>query len=603
MFSAHKLSFLKNPEPSRQLSALEINSIAIHYREKYGITILKNGDTTFSQEIIKQHQEKIKRKYDTLIAKYQNEETKYSSYVSHGFFLGGPHSHPLHRWDIGEENYSLIKKELAFFMGQQGDGLKANLTEDDWKKINNIIKKNAQLKVLFDSLAEKYVQFLIEKSEPEIKNACLSHDQAWEEMAAIQKTLKKNETVGYVYTNGNAMNRAHFEVVLISQTQVVKPISWHEAPGSIHQSQDQLLAEVNLRSPVIYEGELPRAQSDSFSCGTLGLLYLKELLKNDGAQRHAYTLNFQFYDEHGVIQRFFYPSPHVLRYSQSSKYNQLIEAMLVDSSDMQPLRLGECKVATLKKLLEDSVAKAIKLGNQSLVEENTAILNHLESFRARWMMAYDEIKRQRDAMCDNNKKNQYLAYSTRRLGNYVNPPNPSSMTAPNNPTFVTPTPVHHTAKPEDNGAALHALSLFINKQCEHLSKKANEKGAKDKLELFNQIQKSIKKEQIGANKVDSSLVENYILQTATIAHHRRHRTANKAVGFFTLGLMIKSADSWIAYKQFVDAHQDVFSSKIAAAFQKSKGVRTHKLACEVNAKETEPKETVQGYEAYRCKVL
>ncbi|WP_156812378.1 hypothetical protein [Legionella tunisiensis] len=87
-------------------------------------------------------------------------------------------------------------------------------------------------------------------------------------------------------------------------------------------------------------------QVDTDSCGVLGLLYLKELLKNNSKQLELFSFTVPVYsvnaqessEEINHKHLLFFPSPHVLRYSQSRFYNNILLAMVQSTNDEEVIK-------------------------------------------------------------------------------------------------------------------------------------------------------------------------------------------------------------------------------------------------------------------------
>lgn len=421
---SNKLKFFQNPEKSMQMLASEIDALATHYQQKYGIVILKNGGSPKGKQLIQTKQANLRIKYAEESDLLSDESSKYAEFIEiSGFLLNTSN---LHEDMIGKDNYQLLLILCDPYLFNKV--LKDNLEPEDYQHINEMIQNHPVAKKVLDDAINKYLEDLRIKNINQINNACLSHNEAWEEIIAIQGTLRDDQVVGYVYTNGFAARGNHFEVLIISKNEIIKPITWHtlESYRQIQNHQNKPMSQVRLNSPDILQKEssarIPQPQADLLACGTLGFLYLKELLKDDCLQLKDYTLRFPIV-ESGRETWLFYPSPQVLRYSQSSKYNDVLHLMLVDSSEMQPYPKMNFKVATLKKLLEDSIAFAIATGKHEMAAHNTRILENLPQFRARWLAAYQSAMNNRALMQEMQDEellnNHYLAYSTFRLHKYT----------------------------------------------------------------------------------------------------------------------------------------------------------------------------------------
>jgi len=418
---SNKLEFFHNPQISQQMPASEVEAIAAHYQQKYGIVILKNGGSPKGKRLILNKQANLHKKYVDDLDLLSDESIKYAEFIEISGFLLNTAS--LHEYKIGKDNNQLLLTLCDSYLFNKE--LKDNLEPEDYQQINAIIHNHPVAKKILDDAINKYLEDLRIKNTNQINNCCLNHHEAWEEIIAVQEALRDDQVVGYVYTNGFAVNGNHFEVLIISKNEIIKPITWHtlEPYRQILDYQNKPMSQVRLNSPDILKKEsgtrLPQPQADVRACATLGFLYLKELLKEDCLQLKDYTLRFPIF-ENGRETWLFYPSPQVLRYSQSSKYNEVLRLMLVSSREMQPYPQMGFKVATLKKLLEDSIQYAATVGKHEVAAHNSRILATLPQFRERWLTAYQSAVDKRVLMQDEKSlNNHYLAYSTFRLHKYT----------------------------------------------------------------------------------------------------------------------------------------------------------------------------------------
>lgn len=115
-------------------------------------------------------------------------------------------------------------------------------------------------------------------------------------------------------------------------------------------------------------------QADRTSCGTLTMMYAKELLKDDARGLKEFTLSFTYYNEKGEKEYFFLPSPQVLRYSQISLYNEALQAIVSHENDGQDglVRKGAKKYMfhTIEKILIQSFKIALEKEDADVLEEN-----------------------------------------------------------------------------------------------------------------------------------------------------------------------------------------------------------------------------------------
>ncbi|KTD21274.1 Uncharacterised protein [Legionella londiniensis] len=431
MVSENKQMFLKAPEHSKSMKASQIEPIADHYKNKYQIVIYKNGSTAVGKQFIAKKIAIYRHRYEETARDYQDEKSKYANYVMRGF---EPGEFTLNEENIGKKNCTLIKELLKEYLTPAVDENSVQelieLDEEQFNKVNTILMSNPAAKNILDQEIHQFLREEHRELKENISHCCLSMKEAWTEIIAIKQELKSNEAVGYVYTNGESKRSSHFEVLIITRQAIIKPVSWYGSELAFTRSGKNQFAELPLDKPAILQASnaIPVPQADIFACGTLGFLYLKELLKDDKAQLKEYALIFPYYDENDNLQWFFYPSPQVLKYSQSSKYNEVVKAMLVDSDIPQSLKLQEeqYRVATLKGLLRQSIAKAKEKKIDAVEKYNLNILSSLDNYRAKWLKAYENAMLSRASMDlplpeKNQTINFFLAYSSHRLQKYASP--------------------------------------------------------------------------------------------------------------------------------------------------------------------------------------
>jgi hypothetical protein len=159
-------------------------------------------------------------------------------------------------------------------------------------------------------------------------------------------------------------------------------------------------------------------QAGIVECGTLGVLHLKELLKNNAQQFKEYTLLFSFYCSN-KLEHFYFPSPQLLRYSQVSTYNTILAEMLTLNKNSVTIEKGSGKdkrylaVTTLQKILTDSIADAKSHGNKEMAANNQKIIDDLPRFSKQWLKAYQEAQKKRASM--QGTQNYYLLYRTKKM--------------------------------------------------------------------------------------------------------------------------------------------------------------------------------------------
>ncbi len=312
--------------------------------------------------------------------------------------------------------YKLSQSKHAF-MTQHGPDSKI-------KKGSPVQLSATELPKLADHYFKKHKILILINGETDLgvklirEGLCLTEEQCVEEIYYIQKSLATHEgfkAVGYVLTSNTTQDSRHFEAVIITQDKIIKPATWDRS---------------YIQSELVYEprahGAMP--QAGRFECGTLSFLYLKELLKENAKQLTQESFLLDYYDRSDNPKRFFFPSPEVLRYSQSSLYNKFLVAMLMhDEAEVEVAHAGETySVKTIKKMIDRSMVIARVNGNNNLIVRHKVFLASLPAFRAKWLAAYEASNQKRELM--QSDVNLYLACCTHRMRAIANKPVPS-MTA------------------------------------------------------------------------------------------------------------------------------------------------------------------------------
>ncbi|MGI4848793.1 MAG: hypothetical protein ACRYGK_11735 [Janthinobacterium lividum] len=169
-------------------------------------------------------------------------------------------------------------------------------------------------------------------------------------------------------------------------------------------------------------------QASHFQCASLALAYVKEYLQYDAMQLRRFTLTAASQDAAGPAvgvptagagagagagaasavagsraARFFLPSPHVLRYSQSSLYIALLRAMVAGRTATQTVQHHGTshEVTTLAGMaMAGSVIEA--------VDGTRLTASALEDFRLQWLKVLDDyVLPKRQAMAINTIEVDY----------------------------------------------------------------------------------------------------------------------------------------------------------------------------------------------------
>jgi len=332
---------------------------------------------------------------------------------------------------------------------------------------------------------------------------CLNRFQAMKEMESIQGALKKIETIGYVFTNDEREGdmRAHTEGFIITDKGIAKPLHWialdekitfkaHQFPqlyvsewfvGAFRDDQNCLDPELafNLSTK-------NQPQRGLHGCGTFTMQYLKHLLENKAKQFNDYSLMIPLYStlfdsDKSTLQFIFIPPPHVLRYSQSETYNDMLArfvrgenikyrvglaydkvpldylshavTQLVDHTaqtasarnlsltasgqrklrstffnDLQKDASLSQQVKTpnyisfnICQLLCNSHKIATECGDLKTAENNKKLIDSLTQFQTRWLDEYDKESEKRSSLTNPiTGKNWYLTYESTKAVDFAN---------------------------------------------------------------------------------------------------------------------------------------------------------------------------------------
>lgn len=260
---------------------------------------------------------------------------------------------------------------------------------------------------IVEHYSKKGIQIYIENKvacDIETKQMALSQEVAVMEIMHIARGLREDEYAGYIYTNQAGNGRRHFEVFIISRDKIIKPVEWMvSVDKTLHRIRNTLDVQKCFTDLSLFNvHSIP--QAGLLECGSLGISYLKNYLQDNARQIREYTLFIPCYIENSNdVEYFFFPSPDVLRYSQSSSYNKHIEGMLIADRDI-----------SLISHLQKVVSKAKRLKHLKVREEAEAILGILPDFTEKWLEHYQRVKLKRDQM-QTKKHNLYLAYTSRRM--------------------------------------------------------------------------------------------------------------------------------------------------------------------------------------------
>lgn len=407
---SNKITFLEQPKTEWQIPASYLPVVTKYYKDKYNINILINGESDYGKKIIKQHNEKNEE-----LLRLQDNPNKYAIFLKRHWH--SPDStNKIEKWDIAPhppsefaDNYFKLKDRIQEFLDEKGN--LRDLTSTECEALNKIITTMV-IKTEFDRQIKNQPHFL------NLADKCLDRGQAIEEVAQIQKSLyeqNKNEIVGYVYTNNHRIETDHFEVLIIdSNNLIVKPVVWDPGESkeiNLINQESQKYASADI-SDFVSQKLLPQAGYTRV-CGTLGMLYLKELLKDNAKQLKEFSLIVPFYNKEKKVCNLFVPSPDVLRYSHSTSYNLAIKAMVANDGVDPVFIKHESKITVkpLSAIIEETKKVAISKKHTAIVEQCDDLLKYLPIYRNKWLHENEKANRQRESMIK-DESNLYLDYKS-----------------------------------------------------------------------------------------------------------------------------------------------------------------------------------------------
>lgn len=386
MLSKNKSLFFQKKDFSVYfLNALEIRKIIRHYRTK-NIEIIFNGHTNDGRQLIE------KRRSDAILILDMlfDDRIKYALVNDRKSYK---------RLEANPQEFLNLNTRTPLYH------LNAWLSSDDKKYLESEIDKKIQQNLAW------------------LSSVCISKQEALQEMIKETSALR-DEIKGYIFSNNEYSFQEHMEAFILLKNKIIKPIHWGSF-GSENRIDhidypDMYLTNLLPWLPLAEKTHpLPQSQTNQ-GCGTFCVLYLKELLKDNAKQLHEFSLFFSYYDFKGILQHFFFPSPQILRYSESNCYNKIICALLAETDLTKFTHNNKnYEVVSLQRMLEHSIRKAEEKNDESLMKSNQELLSVLPDFRTKWNKAYASTE-EKKLLMDLEDLNQYLAYSSQRMQRIAN---------------------------------------------------------------------------------------------------------------------------------------------------------------------------------------
>jgi hypothetical protein len=293
----------------------------------------------------------------------------------------------------------------------------ARFTEEHLKALEASLKSHTY-KITIQQNITGFQNYIEELS----KDQSLDRDETWAEILEIQAYMKKNNRdyfVGYLHTGSAALRKNHFESFLISQNAIIKSPWWSkdlDYSVYINAFEEPFMGQIYSADPRGFFlpgtslANFNGPQSDYFSCGSLCLSNLTELLKEE-QQQLALTLRFTFYGSDNNKYHYFLASPGSFLKSHSTSYINYINGMVMENKSTISIKDG-VNVKTIEQALKDSINIATKLNDSQVVQENTNLLKELPQFREKWKPAFKSMLQNRAQLKLPEGYNLSLLYRT-----------------------------------------------------------------------------------------------------------------------------------------------------------------------------------------------
>ena len=406
--SANKKKFIQQERhgASVHLSITEISKLAKAYSQKIGSPIHVSGNVipitaehrkawlTEQERIldaVTSPQDRFFRMLHRYFPDFRNHQALREAFPDFGY-MGQEHFHP--------ENIKPESKiKLEKIINANTHGIRDSLLQCAWKERNELPAMCKQLGYGIQTGAE--------------------------ELAAIVKAVANNArgaAEGYIFFSSNSPNSSlglsplptwgHVESYVVSSTgAVINVVPFGETYRHKRPNLDgQYHSDVMPFLPNVGHDVFP--QGGMAECGTMGLSYLKQYLKDDARQLNENTLLLET-TVRGRLVRFHLPSPQVLKYSQSNLYAKVVRAFVAGEQDYATAdHYGqEVEVMTLQACL--------KAGATVSRPDGKEIPGGIEGFRKTWLELCDASDTKRLQMRMDGQ-NRYATYASQRLQRKAN---------------------------------------------------------------------------------------------------------------------------------------------------------------------------------------
>ncbi len=395
----------------KQLSIEEIYSFKYPFLKEYGIEFIMNGEyNEKSGKLYKDTRDNIANlmeiSYGCIYEKYINqfleEEQdridadieKIAEYIKKEKYNS-------------TENINFKREAYKIFF----DMVKGNKKSEIDMKLSSML---SELKEKLDGIIKKEKQEIIYS---DFALSAFPDERAIQEMKDWSNS-KSDKFRGYFYANKASSGLSHIDTYIIGQKGcLINPMFFHD----FHVPSSNDIFEANLKKIILNSDQIIQAQTGGKECASLGLVYLKKYLKNDAEILKNETLLVTGGDaSSGNDYKIHIPSPEVLKYSQSSLYNELFYAAVtgnnvVDGEEKEKAKGGIAEVVykgkvyqvrTLESILEEGGDIKCPGSSKSLNKEE------LLEFSKKWSEKYKIAMEARDEMKAQDGSNLYLKYKS-----------------------------------------------------------------------------------------------------------------------------------------------------------------------------------------------
>jgi hypothetical protein len=432
-FSQNKIKYLKNQkfDDSYKITMQDLPYLAQHYWKK-GIPIAMTGVTEYMQK---------KMKKDQAPGRIWLEH--FDKYPFATFLLGNWYANPEY------STFETVIKQDSKLYSPETVALISALMPDFLKKVAS---RYSRRDVIHDELYKEDFE-LLEKAAQELNEDCRKqisdnfsqyriiigrkfmeqdiysgYNQSIIipiELNEIQNEFKKSNKIDYCgYIGGISYRTYHFDSYIISKDKIIKVASF-PVVNSDFDGYTSSVQAFEQKKPLL-DTSPPGPQKDRYSCASLGIACVKELLKNDAYQLKNYTLQLRFYlnesKKKSELHHFFLTSPQTLRYAQSNEYIELLKGMIEEKGELVKYITihGSRKFMTLENVLRQSINKAKELNDKEVEAENVKCLEELPAFRKKWIAAFNASLEKRNMMQEEKTGyNRYLLYRREKYQNTI----------------------------------------------------------------------------------------------------------------------------------------------------------------------------------------